>query len=74
MEFAEMASAVNSQSVPLSRELELERVIGLLQVRDLSGLSVDTIKRNHADKIIQLSKRRRGMKLKHALSLHVSAA
>jgi hypothetical protein len=57
--------------IPLSRELELERVVGLGQVSALSGLSVDTIKRNHPDKIMQLSKRRKGMKLKHALNLNL---
>jgi hypothetical protein len=58
----------------LSPELEGERVVDLPQVSYLTGMSRDTIERNHADKIIQLSKRRKGMKLKHALSLHVSAA
>jgi hypothetical protein len=55
----------------LSPELEGERVVDLPQVSYLTGMSRDTIERNHADKIIQLSKRRKGMKLKHALSLHV---
>ena len=64
-------------TVPPSNDLsalELERVVGMPEVERLSGLSHDTIRRNYPDKIIQLSPRRVGMKLKHALSLHVSAA
>jgi hypothetical protein len=33
----------------------------------LSGLSIDTIKRRHKDKIIELSSRRRGLRLRDAL-------
>ena len=53
----------------LSPELELERIIPLDQVSELSSESTDTIKRNHPDKIIRLSKRRLGMRLKDALRL-----
>jgi hypothetical protein len=65
------------QSVPTSDELsalDLERVVGMPEAERLSGLSHDTIRRNYPDKIIQLSPRRVGMKVKHAISLHVSAA
>lgn len=38
---------------------------------ELSSLSKDSLLRNHGDKIIRLSRRRLGMKRKHALSLGV---
>jgi hypothetical protein len=53
----------------LSPELELERIITILQASNVSTLSEDTIRRRHADKIIKLSPRRDGMKLRDALSL-----
>jgi hypothetical protein len=53
---------------PLS-PVELERIVPLLEAERLSGLSRDTLYRRHADKIIRLSPRRSGMRLKHALML-----
>jgi len=52
-------------------ELELERYISLAEVADLRGVSVDTIKRDPklSRKIVQISKRRVAMKVKHALDL-----
>jgi hypothetical protein len=61
-----MAAFTNSR-IKLSPELELERIVPLQQAAELQGTSVDTIKRRHRDKIIELSPRRLGMKLKHAL-------
>jgi hypothetical protein len=49
--------------------VELERVVSLRQAAQLKGISVDTLKRRYAHLIINLSPRRRGMKLKHALGL-----
>jgi hypothetical protein len=49
--------------------LELERVIGLVEAARFRNVSVDTLKRNYADKIVELSPRRRGMKLRHALGI-----
>ena len=49
--------------------LEGERIISLPEVARLNGTSVDTIKRRHADKIVRMSDKRIGMRLKHALSL-----
>jgi hypothetical protein len=66
--------SVSKSRIPISPELELERVISLGQAEESSGLSCDTIKRRHADKIIHLSPRRRGIKLKHALALSMPAA
>jgi len=53
----------------LPPELQLEKIIPLQDASDVCGLSEDTIKRNHPDKIIQLSKRRVGIRLKHVLRL-----
>jgi hypothetical protein len=58
----------------LSPELELERVVSLAQAADLAGMSKASIKRHHSDKIIRLTPRRKGMKVKHALSLRLPAA
>jgi len=51
----------------LSLELELEQIISLKEAEKISGLSADSWKRHHADKIIELSPRRRGVRLRHAL-------
>ncbi len=51
--------------------IELRRIVDLKEASRLSGLSVDTIKRRHADKIIDLSPRRRGMRVCDALMLTV---
>jgi hypothetical protein len=47
--------------------LELESVLPLPEVEKITSLSSDTIKRHHSDKIVNLTPRRQGMKLKHAL-------
>jgi hypothetical protein len=49
--------------------IELQRVVDLKEASRLAGLSVDTIKRHHSDKIIDLSPRRRGMRVGDALML-----
>jgi hypothetical protein len=49
--------------------LELESVIRPPKVEQITSLSWDTITRNHADKVVDLSPRRRGMKLKDALAI-----
>ena len=53
----------------LSPELELEQIVGLQKVEKLSGLSSDSWKRHHPDKIIKLSPRRLGVRLRDALML-----
>lgn len=60
---AERAKAV------LPVELEPERIIPLSDVEAITSLSIDSLERHHQDKIIRLTKRRRGMRLKHALAL-----
>lgn len=49
--------------------LELERVVPLPEVQRITSLSHDSLKRHHSDKIVNLSPRRIGMKLKHALQI-----
>jgi hypothetical protein len=53
----------------LSPEVELEKIISLKSAQKVSGLSPDSWKRHHPDKIIELSPRRRGVRLRHALML-----
>lgn len=58
-----------SGSKTFAEWIELQRVVDLKEARRLSGLSLDTIKRRYADKVIQLSPRRRGMKLCDVLDI-----
>jgi hypothetical protein len=53
--------------------LELQRIASMEEASHLSGLSIDTIKRRHSHKIIQLSPRRRGMRVRDALMLKEEA-
>jgi hypothetical protein len=53
----------------LSPERELDRIISLAEAEEVSNLSPDSWKRNHADKIIKLSARRVGIRLREALML-----
>jgi hypothetical protein len=49
--------------------LELERFISIAEVAELTGLSQDSVRRHHRDKIRKLSPRRLGMRLGDALSI-----
>jgi hypothetical protein len=49
--------------------LELERVLPLIEVAALTGLSQDTLKRHYAHLIRHLSPRRIGMKVRDAISI-----
>jgi hypothetical protein len=49
--------------------LRLKRIASLKEVMKLTGLSLDTIKRNYRDRIIRLSPRRLGMRVEDALQL-----
>jgi hypothetical protein len=49
--------------------LELARIAPLSEAAELSGLSEDTLRRRFADKIISLSPKRRGMRVRDALLL-----
>ena len=58
-----------ARRITLSRELELERIVSLQEARDLSGLSIDTWRRNYRHLIIQLSPRRQGVKLRDVFAI-----
>jgi hypothetical protein len=49
--------------------LELERVLPMSEVEEITSLSVDSLNRHHKKKIVDLSPRRRGMRLKDALAI-----
>ena len=49
--------------------VKLLQIISMPEAERISGLSHDTIKRRHANKIIKLSPRRNGMRLVDALFL-----
>jgi hypothetical protein len=51
------------------RWLELERVIPLPEVADITNLSRDSLDRHHRSKYVRLSPRRLGMTLKNALAI-----
>jgi hypothetical protein len=53
----------------LSPELQLERIISLQEAEKVSDLSADSWKRHHSDKVIKLSPRRLGVRLRDALML-----
>jgi hypothetical protein len=54
-------------SVPADRELD--RIVTLREAAEISSLSTDSLRRHHADKIIKLSPRRLGIRLRDALML-----
>jgi hypothetical protein len=62
-------SKPNDDGFKLPPALELERIINLQAAEEVSSLSVDSLKRHHADKIIEMSPRRLGMRLRDALML-----
>jgi hypothetical protein len=49
--------------------VELERIVTLREASELTSLSLDSLHRHHGDKIIKLTPRRDGMKLKDVLAL-----
>jgi hypothetical protein len=49
--------------------LELDRIISLQEAEKISSLSVDSWKRHHSDKVVELSPRRLGVRLRDALML-----
>jgi hypothetical protein len=60
---------MSAEDVKLPPGLELERFVSLDEVARLRGTSRDTVRRNDADKIVKLSPRRDGMRLRDALML-----
>ena len=57
------------KSLRLSPERELDRIISLTQAEEVYSLSPDTWVRNHRDKLVQLSPRRLGVRLRDALMI-----
>lgn len=49
--------------------LELLRIAEMSEAARLAGVSQDTLKREHSDKIVNMSRRREGMRVVHALML-----
>lgn len=49
--------------------VELLRVVPMDEAERLSSLSIDTLEREHSDKIVKISPRRKGMRVAHALLL-----
>ena len=68
-----MVTLIDDDDVKLPPELRLKRIVNLRQAGQLSNLSVNSLKRNHRDKIVTLSPRRLGMRLGDALMLRKSA-
>lgn len=64
-----MSDVTAKPEFPELTPIELERIVSLEEASRLSSESVDTILRNHRDKVIQLSPRRLGMRVKHVLRL-----
>jgi hypothetical protein len=60
---------MSSNQPTLSFEIEMERIVPLKEAARLAGCSADTLKRNHRDKIVQISDRRIGMRVRDALQL-----
>ena len=53
----------------LNWPIELLKIVEPDEAERLCSLSWDSIRRNHPDKVVQLSKRRVGMRIGHALML-----
>ena len=49
--------------------LELDQIISLQEAKKISSLSIDSWKRHHGDKVVELSPRRLGVRLRDALML-----
>jgi predicted DNA-binding transcriptional regulator AlpA len=61
--------APTDNRVSLSAEREHDRIVSLEQAAELCSLSADTIKRRYRDKLVQLSPRRVGIRVRDALML-----
>jgi hypothetical protein len=49
--------------------VEGERIVSLVEASRLAGVSIDTLRRRHSDKILRVSTKRIGMRLRHVLDL-----
>jgi predicted HTH domain antitoxin len=57
-----------------SFDIELQKIVSLQRAAELSGLSVDSLRRHYAARIIKLSERRYGMRVADALMLNEKPA
>jgi hypothetical protein len=64
-----MSRKISADSLLLTWPVELLRIAKPEEAERLSSLSWDTITREHSDKIVQLSDRRVGIRVGHALML-----
>jgi hypothetical protein len=55
--------------LPLSRELQLECFIPVSEAARMQAMSEDTFRKENADKIVDLSDRRQGIRLRDVLKL-----
>lgn len=67
-----MNKAKRDSSTELSPEIEMMRIISLADAARLAGVSVKTLRSNHADKVIKISKNRIGMRVRDALMIKES--
>jgi hypothetical protein len=67
------ADQIVDRLLKLLPPLELLRIAEMPEAARLAGLSGDTLLREHPDKIVRLSKRRKGMRVAHALMLREPA-
>jgi hypothetical protein len=51
------------------RDIALERIVSLREASELSSLSEDTLRRRYSAKLIKLSPRRTGMRLRDVLAI-----
>jgi len=65
----EPMSMSTRDSFKLPTALELDRIISMRDAEKVSSLSVDSWKRHHADKLVELSPRRLGVRLRDALMI-----
>ena len=63
------AKTASSDKELFSWPIDLLRIAEPEEAARLSSASWDTLERNHPDKVIHLSKRRKGMRVGHALML-----
>lgn len=52
------------------RWVELERVLTIAEATELTSLSEDTLRRRYADRIINISPKRRGIRLRDVLAIN----
>lgn len=58
-----------NDGLPEPTAIELNRIVSLAEASRLSSLSVDTLRDRFPEKIVQLSPKRSGMRVGHALML-----